>query len=884
MRYLTNKYFSFALLCFCHCLVSAQGLSDFKIKSNATPTQWTKQILKGNILPEYPRPQMSRKNNWQNLNGLWQYIITEKEASIPDKFDGHILVPFPVESSLSGIKRKLLPNELLWYKKSFEFGGLKNGQRLLLHFGAVDWRATVYVNGNNVGEHTGGYTAFSIDITNYLKIGENVLIVKVYDPSDKGIGPHGKQVLNPGNIYYTPSSGIWQTVWLEQVPATYIRRLIQTPDFDNGIIKVAVDIEGSHSPVEIEVSATTENGETYTSKGLSTHIIPLKIKHVRPWTPDDPFLYDLKVIVTKNGQKLDEVSSYFGMRKIETRKDSSGYYRIFLNNKYTYNLGVLDQGFWPDGLYTAPTDSALMFDISMIKAMGFNTIRKHIKIEPARWYYHADRIGVLVWQDFVNPNQRLPEGSKSEFERQVSETIGQLYNFPCIITWVLFNERWGAYDQQRLTEYVKKQDPTRLVNGHSGELLYVNNILRDTASNPYVSSDMADIHSYPFPRNAPSLNGKAKVLGEFGGIGVPVEGHIWNDLIAGWGYNGMGTPQLLKLQYAQMIDSLLILEKKGLTASIYTQPFDVESEQNGLLTYDRTVIKIPLNLIQSLNAKVLPLLSFKYSNNLTKNIQVADTTVVTYEKRTELYKSGSCDSACLRSLSIMAFTKKDTSLSKLVSAQYIEGIKDKFSETNLRYIINFTLTTNDPGFSILFNNRKTINAVLGENASENAILNILFKDKIEPHLKDSIVDWNRIESDLLPYGDLAEEKISSSKLLYYFGKSDWDNFGKYYKIYFEKVLKYKRNNLHINNLSWPIFEHITDRDILEVAVRVMKFNIDNYDANNVNAIDTYANLLYKTGKKDEAITWQLKAIKMSKNNEEFRSNYEKMMKNQKTWD
>ncbi len=449
----------------------------------------------------------------------------------------------------------------------------------MLRFGAVDFEANVYINGNSVGSHSGGFQNFSFDITDQLKEGSNELTVRVWDPTDQGPNPHGKQVLDPGGIMYTPSSGIWQTVWLEIVPAVSIDNIRLVPDIDDHTISIAADLSGEESGITIKATIQ-ENGKVIAGKtftGATTVAIPSP----KLWSPDNPFLYDLQLQLIKNGKVLDQVSSYFGMRKIEIRKDRKGTDRIFLNNQYTYNLGTLDQGFWPDGLYTAPTDEALAFDIKAAKAMGFNTIRKHIKVEPARWYYHADRLGMLVWQDMVNPGSHTTE-ARAQFEKENKENIAQLYNHPSIVVWVLFNEKWGQYDQERLTKELKQLDPTRLINGHSGEILYVNDVLRSPSPDAWVGADMTDVHAYPMPGHVQQQPGKAAVIGEFGGIGVPVEGHLWDDLVAGWGYDGVVTTPVMKKQYTQMVDSLKVLEQAGLSASIYTQPFDVESEQNGL--------------------------------------------------------------------------------------------------------------------------------------------------------------------------------------------------------------------------------------------------------------------------------------------------------------
>jgi beta-galactosidase/beta-glucuronidase len=493
----------------------------YKTKKITIPTRWTNEVSPKNVLPDYPRPQLVRKQ-WQNLNGLWDYAITEKKVGTPKGYNGKILVPYPLESALSGVQKSLQPTQNLWYRRLFQSPSLKSGERLLLNFGAVDWQATVFINGKQIGEHTGGYTGFTFDVTDALKKGNNEVVVKVFDPTDQGIGPHGKQVLRPQNIYYTPSSGIWQTVWMEVVPIANIRSLTITPNIDKSQVEITVN-----SAVKSTVQLIVE-GRTIESTSNVMIVVP--VKNAKLWSPTSPYLYDF---IAKLGN--DIVKSYFGMRKVSIQKDEQGVDRIFLNNKYTYNLGTLDQGFWPDGLYTAPTDAALSFDIKAIKAMGFNTIRKHIKVEPARWYYHADKLGMLVWQDMVNPNQGLSEGSKAEFERESQEMLVQLHNYPSITTWVLFNEKWGQYDQERLTKWIKKTDPSRLVNGHSGEYLYVNKVLRSPSPDAYISADMTDVHSYPNPMLPIKQQNKVQVCGEFGGIGVPIEGHLWDDLVAGWG-------------------------------------------------------------------------------------------------------------------------------------------------------------------------------------------------------------------------------------------------------------------------------------------------------------------------------------------------------------
>jgi beta-galactosidase/beta-glucuronidase len=557
-------------------------------------TRWAQDVDPARPLPEYPRPQLVR-SHWQSLNGLWRYAITEKDATAPVSYAGQILVPYPLESALSGVKKSLLPNQNLWYQKTFARPELKPGERLLLHFDAVDFEATVFMNGREVGRHRGGYQRFSVDITEALRRGSNELQVKVWDPTDKGPNPHGKQTLQPRGIYYTATSGIWQTVWLEAVPAVSIRSLVLTPDVNHGVLKLRVESNASEG-----FTVRASSGKSRIA-GQPNETLSLAIASPRLWSPDDPYLYDLEVRLLKNGATVDRVRSYFGMRKVEVKKDEQGQARIYLNNRYLYNLGVLDQGFWPDGLYTAPSDAALRFDVETIKSWGFNTIRKHIKIEPDRWYYHCDKLGLLVWQDMVPPaleSQELPptKEARMQFEQEVAESLAQLHNHPSITTWVLFNEGWGDYDPERLEHWIKQLDPSRLLNGHSGASILLQGKLVYSVGSAGAASDLADIHSYPEPA-IPYTKDKAPVLGEYGGIGVAIAGHIWKNDGAGWGYVQV-TPAKLADTYTEFMDQIKNLEAQNelgasLSGSIYTQPFDVENELNGLMTYDRAVVKIP---------------------------------------------------------------------------------------------------------------------------------------------------------------------------------------------------------------------------------------------------------------------------------------------------
>lgn len=575
--------------------LSSNAGNPWQMQPVPIQTRWAKEVNPHNVLPEYPRPQMVR-NNWQNLNGLWQYAVTDWDADKPAKFDGEILVPFPIESALSGVQQPLYPMQRLWYKRMISKPDTKGDKRVLLHFEAVDWKATVYLNGKLIGSHLGGYQHFSFDITASLKQGANELVVSIFDPTNMGNNPHGKQTLRPKNILYTACSGIWQTVWLETVPPAYISSLHMTPDLDANCLELNVYTNATSKDYTVEAIATT-SAKTVSIRGAPGTLLELPIENPHLWNPNDPFLYDLTVRLLFKGEVVDTVYSYFGMRKIEVRKDADGIPRLFLNNKYTFHLGVLDQGYWPEGLYTAPTDSALKFDVQTIKDMGFNTIRKHIKIEPDRWYYHCDKLGILVWQDMVTC-AGYNDYAAMEFEHESEINMQQLHNFPSIVMWVLFNEGWWSYDQRRLTEWMKRTDSSRIINGHSGENL-------DEESPPaladkWISSDITDIHRYPGPAPAPALPGKAMVLGEWGGVRVSIPGHQWN-LSRSWGYMDVHPSEFAE-QYEYMISKLKRYEKDGLSGSIYTQPYDVESEENGLMTYDREVMKIPAATLKKMNS------------------------------------------------------------------------------------------------------------------------------------------------------------------------------------------------------------------------------------------------------------------------------------------
>jgi hypothetical protein len=548
-------------------------------------TPWAEEVSPDNALPEYPRPMMVR-SNWLNLNGLWDYAVVARTAARPADFDGKILVPFPIESALSGVGQRIDAGERLWYHRTFEVPSEWNGQRILLHFGGVDWETDVWVNGQHVGNHRGGHTPFSFDVTTaVLDAGEQEIVLAVWDPTDAGDQPLGKQVHSPSGIWYTPVSGIWQTVWLEPVPMTGIKDLKITPDVDSGRVEIEVVAFGDVSDLTVRATASGDGfNETVEANGTSLYI---SIPDARLWSPDDPFLYDLEVELIDNGAVTDSVESYFGMRKIEIAKDEHGINRLFLNNEPLFQYGLLDQGWWPDGLYTAPTDEALRYDVEITRDLGFNMLRKHVKIEPQRLYYWTDKLGVIVWQDMpsgdghiggADPDLDRNVHSATQFEFEYRRMIESLYNHPSIVMWVPFNEGWGQFDTERIVEWTYELDSTRLVNNASG--------WTDRGV-----GDVHDIHAYPGPSIPPLEEDRAVVLGEFGGLGLPVSGHTWQDE-GMWGYRSYQTADELTDAYEDLLDQLWILIGEGLAAAVYTQTTDVEVEVNGLLTYDRRVIKM----------------------------------------------------------------------------------------------------------------------------------------------------------------------------------------------------------------------------------------------------------------------------------------------------
>jgi len=551
--------------------------ADWKPAAGPLMTRWAKDVSPEKALPEYPRPQMVRKD-WLSLNGLWDYAVLPadyKGGGGPNwrGAQGRILVPFPIESALSGVMKPVNDKDRLWYRRTFRIPELWSGRHVLLHFGAVDWEAKVSVNGKEVGCHRGGYDDFSFDVSDALNASrEQEVVVEVFDPTDAGSQPRGKQVLHPGGIMYTPTSGIWQTVWIEPVAETHIESLLLVPDVDAGCLRLTVGGAGT-----VEAVAADNGTQVAKVSGSAGGELKLDIRDPKLWSPESPHLYDLSVSLKSGGKTVDEVTSYFGMRKIALGKDADGVTRLMLNGKFVFQVGPLDQGFWPDGIYTAPTDEALRWDVETMKKLGFNCARKHVKVEPDRWYYWCDKLGLLVWQDMPAGDNKTPE-AKKQFEVELRRLIEGRRDHPAIAMWVVFNEGWGQYDTERLTRWVKEMDPSRLVDNASGW-------------SDKKCGDVIDMHNYPGPGSPKPEENRAAVLGEFGGLGLSVAGHTWTDKT--WGYKGTQSSEDLTRNYEKLLGKAWVLkDKAGLCACIYTQITDVETECNGLLTYDREVNKV----------------------------------------------------------------------------------------------------------------------------------------------------------------------------------------------------------------------------------------------------------------------------------------------------
>lgn len=587
-------------------LFSSMSLSaQWKPAGDKIKTAWAEKIDPNNVLPEYPRPIMER-DKWQNLNGLWDYAILPMGQQEPQTFDGKILVPFAVESSLSGVQKELGKGKELWYRRTFTIPSDWKSKNIILHFGAVDWKAEVYLNNIKIGTHTGGYTPFSFDVTPFLTSGNQKLVVKVWDPTSDSSIPRGKQVTNPHGIWYTPVSGIWQTVWLEPVNNKHIVGVTPIADVDNNNLKVKVCTKNTESSDIVEVKLKDNNKVIASAKGVAGQTLDIAIPNAKLWSPESPFLYDLDVAIIERGKPVDKVNSYAAMRKVSKKRDANGILRMQLNNKDIFHFGPLDQGWWPDGLYTAPTDEALKYDIVKTKDFGYNMIRKHVKVEPARWYTHCDRLGILVWQDMPNGDQgphwdmhhyfdgkEVTRSIESEqnFRKEWKEIMDYLMPYPSITVWVPFNEAWGQFKTQEITEWTQYYDPSRLVNSASG-------------GNHYLKvGDILDFHKYPSPELMMYDNERITVVGEYGGIGMPLTGHLWQP-DKNWGYVQFKSAKEVTDEYVKYGQQLLELVKRGISGGVYTQTTDVEGEVNGLITYDRKVIKVEEDRIRKINQEI----------------------------------------------------------------------------------------------------------------------------------------------------------------------------------------------------------------------------------------------------------------------------------------
>ena len=619
-------------------LASAQTPAPVPAQVRAAPilSRWEKQLTPENAWREYPRPQLVRQQ-WQNLNGLWDYAITPKTAPQPTTFSGQILVPFCVESTVSKVNKPLTADQRLWYRRAVSVPRDWAGQRVLLHFGAVDYECSLWVNGGLVGSHTGGSDAFSFDVTDYLTDGQNQLLLGVTDPTSSGEQPRGKQLMNPNSIWYTPVSGIWQTVWMEPVPKqTYIEEVKLTPEVDSGRVRVDVllDKPANNYTTAVRVTALDGTQTVATTLVRAGRTAYLRVQNPKLWSPDRPFLYNLRVELvtvtdpfgdtprnrrprqdeslrtafanaTVTGSPLDVVTGYFAMRKIAVGPGPVANQPVLLlNNKFVFQNGPLDQGWWPGGLLTPPSEEAMTFEIDFLKKSGFNMLRKHIKVEPDRYYYLCDKLGILVWQDmpsgFLEGQNEAPgdqsepirrSKGKEQFELELRRMMNRLHNHPSIVTWVVHNEGWGQYDNKRLADWVKALDPSRPVNAASGW-------------NDLGAGDFYDIHTYEEEPKAPApKTNRVVVIGEFGGIGWPIQGHLWNPDMRNWGYQTYQSADVVlkayQKKYAKIVE---YYQKQALSAAVYTQTTDVEGEVNGLLTYDREVIKIPVETLRQIHA------------------------------------------------------------------------------------------------------------------------------------------------------------------------------------------------------------------------------------------------------------------------------------------
>ena len=589
---MNRKHILIITLFFCQILpADAWEVADVPLES-----PWAREVNPSNVLPEYPRPGMVREE-WKNLNGLWEFEATEEGSAVPfgRTLEREILVPFAWEAALSGI-RESIPSQRAWYRRTFTVPDGWSGQRILLHFGAVDWECAVHVNGRFAGQHRGGFDPFSLDITAFTDPGEsNELVIGVYDPgTDAGIAV-GKQsnekFADPGRYTYSPVCGIRQTVWIEPVPEQFIEHMELVPDIDREEVHVLLNPSSRQNSDELVVRITIRSGETQTGQGEGgvNEVFTVPVAEPRLWSPEDPFLYDVTVEMLRDGKVVDLVTSYLGMRKISIERvienGRDGVMKLFLNNQFVFQMGSLDQGYWPAGLYTAPTDEALQWDLLRMKEWGFNMVRKHIKVEPARWYYHADRLGILVWQDMPSSFKRRTEAEKIQFESEIRQIIRSRMDHPSIVNWIVFNEHWGAYDVERITEQVMALDPSRLVTGNSG-------IDAGEPDIDYEVGHIKDNHHYRPPTNPYPTQKRAAVNGEYGAIGYKIPGHIW-DIDGPWVHHNYTGFAAATEEYLTFMEQVVeFRDNDHLSGAVYTQWTDLENEMNGLYTYDRKVEKL----------------------------------------------------------------------------------------------------------------------------------------------------------------------------------------------------------------------------------------------------------------------------------------------------